>query len=249
MDALLSLKGVGKSYWRGDTEVRVLREISLDVRVGEVTAVWGTRGSGKSTLLRLAARLEMPDCGSVSFNGVDLAGLSERQHAQLLLEWIGWVRRTGPKSDLRMLDYVALPLLARHGHRHAYERAEEAIGRVGLAAQARQRWGSLCDGERALIGIAHGIARAPRLLLVDDPTANLDVGERERVTKLLHSLVHEQGLAVLMAVPDMPAAMHADHVCSLGGGRLSGASPPPLPPSHELMHDNVLPLRGSRQMV
>lgn len=249
MDALLSLKGVGKSYWRGDTEVPVLREISLDVRAGEITAVWGTRGSGKSTLLRLAAGLEVPDSGRVHFDGVDLARLSERQHARLLLEWIGWVRRTGPKSGLRMLDYVALPLLARHGRRQAYEQAEQAIGRVGLAAQVRQRWGSLCDGERALIGIAHGIARAPRLLLVDDPTANLDVGERERVTALLHSLVREQGLAVLMAVPDMPAAMHADHICSLAGGRLSGASPSPSPPSLEAVRGNVLPLRGSRRMA
>ncbi|HXB64539.1 MAG TPA: ATP-binding cassette domain-containing protein [Solirubrobacteraceae bacterium] len=249
VDALLSFKDVGKSYWRGDTEVRVLREISLDVRAGEVAAVWGTRGSGKSTLLRLGARLEVPDSGSVCFNGVDLASLSERQHARLLLEWIGWVRRTGPKSDLRMLDYVALPLLARQGRRHAYERAAEAIGRVGLAAQVRQRWGSLCDGERALIGIAHGIARAPRLLLVDDPTANLDVGERERVTELLHSLVDEQGIAVLMAVPDMPAAMRADQIWSLGGGRLSGVSIPPSPPPLELMRDNVLPLRGSRRMA
>ncbi len=111
--ALLSLRGVGKSYWRGDTEVRVLRDVTLDVRAGELTAVWGTRGSGKSTLLKLAARLEVPDSGCVFFNGVDLASVSERQHARLMSEWIGWVRRAGPQSDLRMLDYVALPLLGR----------------------------------------------------------------------------------------------------------------------------------------
>ncbi len=250
MGALLSLKGVGKSYWRGDTEVRVLRDVTLDVRAGELTAVWGTRGSGKSTLLKLAARLETPDSGNVFFNGVDLASLSERQHARLMLEWIGWVRRVGPQSDLRMLDYVALPLLAEHGRRHAYTRAEAAVERVGLAALARQRWGSLCDGERALIGIAHGIARAPRLLLVDDPTANLDVIERERVTGLLHSLVDEEAIAVLMAVPDMPAAMRADQIFSLGGGRLGSASmPPPALPPEELERDNVVHLRGRQQLV
>jgi ABC-type lipoprotein export system ATPase subunit len=247
--ALLSLKGVGKSYWRGDTEVRVLRDVTLEVRAGELAAVWGARGSGKSTLLKLAARLETPDSGSVYFNGVDLARLSERQHARLMLEWIGWVRRTGPQSDLRMLDYVALPLLARHGRRLAYARAKEAVERVGLSAQSRQRWGSLCDGERALIGIAHGIARAPRLLLVDDPTANLDVLGRERVTELLHSLVDEEAIAVLMAVPDMPAAMRADQIFSLGGGRLSRASSPPaVPPSVE-PQGKVIHLRGRQQLV
>ncbi len=247
MGALLSLKGVSKSYWRGDTEVRVLHDVTLDIRAGEFVAVWGTRGSGKSTLLKLAARLEIPDGGSVCFNGVDLAGLSERQHARLMLEWIGWVRRTGPRSDLRMLDYVALPLLAAHGRRHAYALAEAAVERVGLSPQTRQRWGSLCDGERALIGIAHGIARAPRLLLVDDPTANLDILERERVTELLHSLVDEEAVAVLMAVPDMPAAMRADQILSLGGGRLSCVSSPP--PPAQAAQANVIQLRGRQQLA
>jgi ABC-type lipoprotein export system ATPase subunit len=228
--ALLSLEGVSKSYWRGDNELPVLKNISLEVRAGQFTAVWGTRGAGKTTLLKLAARLERPDSGSVCFEGVDLADLSARQHARLMLERIGWVRRSGPRSDLRMRDYVALPLLAVHGRRHAYVCADEAIERVGLAAQTRQRWGSLGEGERALFGVAHGIARAPRLLLVDDPTANLDVLERERVTELLHSLAGERAIAVLMAVPDMPAAMRADRIVSLGGGRLVGAEAP-TPPS------------------
>lgn len=246
--ALLAFKGVGKSYWRGDSEVKVLGDVSLEVGAGEFMAVWGTRGSGKTTLLKLAARLERPDRGTVSFNGIDLASLSESQHARLLLEKIGWVRRTGPRSDLRMLDYVALPLLAEHGRRQAYARAGEAIERVGVSAHARQRWGSLCDGERTLIGIAHGIARAPRLLLLDDPTANLDVRERERVTALLRTLADEEAVAVLMTVPDMPAAMQAHQIASLGGGRLARASEPPDPPAPELEPGGrVIHLRGGRQ--
>ncbi len=238
--ALLALKEVSKSYWRGDSEVRVLRDVSLDVRAGEFLAVWGPRGSGKTTLLKLAARLELPDRGTVCFGGADLATLSEAQHARLMREKIGWVRRTGPRSNLRMLDYVALPLLAEHGHRDAYARAGEAIERVGMAAHARQRWESLCDGERALIAIAHGIARAPRLLLVDDPTAALDVLERERVTELLRSLADEEAIAVLMAVPDMPAAMRAHQIASLGAGRLTGVSEAPELP----VPGRVIPLRG-----
>jgi putative ABC transport system ATP-binding protein len=248
MGALLSLKGVGKSYWRGDSEVRVLSDISLDVHSGEFTAVWGTRGSGKTTLLKLAARLERPDSGMVCFNGVDLASFSEAQHARLMLERVGWVRRTGPKSDLRMLDYVALPLLAEHGRRYAYARAGAAIERVGVTGHARQRWGSLCDGERALIGIAHGIARAPRLLLVDDPTASLDVSERERVTELLRSLAEEEAIAVLMTVPDMPAAMRAHRITSLGGGRMGRASQTPQPPPAEMeAPGKVIRLRDRQQ--
>jgi ABC-type lipoprotein export system ATPase subunit len=247
VSALLSLKGVSKSYWRGDSEMRVLQDVSLDVGAGEFTAVWGTRGSGKTTLLKLAARLERPDGGVVCFNGIDLAGLSESQHARLMLEQIGWVRRTGPRSDLPMLDYVALPLLAEHGRRQAYARAADAIERVGVVVHARQRWGSLCDGERALVGIAHGIARSPRLLLVDDPTANLDVRERERVTALLRALVDEEAVAVLMTVPDMPAAMQAHQVASLGAGRLACAPELPQPPTPGMEPGKVIHLRGGRQ--
>jgi ABC-type lipoprotein export system ATPase subunit len=244
MGTLLALRGIAKSYWRGDTEVRVLADVSLDVGVGEFVAVWGARGAGKTTLLKLAARLESPDRGTVSFDGRDLAGLSASQHARLMLESIGWVRRTGPRSDLRMLDYVALPLLAERHRREAYARAGEALERVGVREHGGQRWDSLCDGERTLIGIAHGIARKPRLLLVDDPTANLDVLERERVTRLLRSLAEEQAIAVLMTVPDMAAAIYAHRLASLGGGRLTSA-----PAAHEQPEDahrpgKVVPMRG-----
>lgn len=247
MGALLSLQGIGKSYWRGDSEVRVLTDVSMDVHAGQFLAVWGPRGSGKTTLLKLAARLERPDSGSVSFEGADLAHISESRHARLMLERIGWVRRTGPKSDLRMLDYVALPLLAEHGRRDAYARATRAMERVGVASLAVQRWASLCDGERALLSIAHGIAREPRLLLIDDPTANLDVLERERVTELLRSLADDAAIAVLMAVPDMPATMRAHQLASLGGGRLVCMPEPPECPEPELESAKVISLRGRQQ--
>jgi ABC-type lipoprotein export system ATPase subunit len=244
MGDLLSLRGVGKSYWRGDSEVRVLADVSLDVDVGEFTAVWGTRGSGKTTLLKLAARLESPDRGCVSFDGRDLQSLSAAEHARLMLKSIGWVRRTGPKSDLRMLDYVALPLLAGHSRREAYACARDALERVGIYEHAGQRWDSLCDGERTLVGIAHGVARGPRLLLVDDPTANLDVLERERVTELLRSLVDEQAIAVLMTVPDMATAMRAHKIASLGAGRLSSTPASPELPEAERESCRVISMRG-----
>jgi ABC-type lipoprotein export system ATPase subunit len=228
MNPLLSLEAVGKSYLRGPHRLRVLKDVALDVAAGQLIAVWGKRGAGKTTLLKIAARLEKPDQGVVRFDGVDLATLREAEHTRLMLEKIGWVRRAGPKSDLEMLDYVALPRLAERGRRQAYALAREALERVGMAECAGQRWGSLSDGERSLVSIAHGIVRAPKLLLVDDPTANLDVIEREQVNGLLRSLADEEGIAVLMTVPDMPAIMHAHHIASLAGGRL--AVPPPEPP-------------------
>jgi ABC-type lipoprotein export system ATPase subunit len=248
MVPLLSLEAVGKSYLRGQHRLRVLKEVSLDVGAGQLIAVWGKRGAGKTTLLKIAARLERPDQGVVRFGGVDLATLREFEHTRLMLEEIGWVRRAGPKSDLRIVDYVALPRLAERGRRRAYALAAEALERVGMSECAGQHWGSLSDGERSLIAIAHGIVRAPKLLLVDDPTANLDVLEREHVTQLLRSLADDEGIAVLMTVPDMPGVMRAHHIASLSGGRLSMPPPEDLespPPEEE--EGKVIRLRGRGQ--
>jgi ABC-type lipoprotein export system ATPase subunit len=241
---LLSLEEVSKSYWRGSTEVRVLTSASLEVNVGEFVAVWGKRAAGKTTLLRIAAGLETPNSGTVSFDGRDLSTLSEAGHARLMREQVGWVRRTGPRSELRMLDYVALPLLIEHGQRRAHGRASDALRRVGMSECGGQRWDSLSDGERALVAIAHGIVRAPRLLLIDDPTANLGVREREEVMELLRTLVDETNLAVLITVPDMPAAMRSHQLRALSGGRLlvPPSSRDPRPES-----GNVIDFPGSER--
>jgi ABC-type lipoprotein export system ATPase subunit len=228
---LLSLDTVSKSYWRGPSEVRVLTGASLNVHPGEFVAVWGKRGAGKTTLLKIAAGLETPDHGTVRFDNEDLSMFSESGHARLMREHVGWVRRSGPRSELSMLDYVALPLLVAHGQRRANGRASDALSRVGMAQCAGQRWESLSDGERALVAIAHGIAREPRLLLIDDPTANLGVREREEILLLLRSLVEETKVAVLMTVPDMPTALGSHQLRALSGGKLLAPPTAATPPS------------------
>jgi ABC-type lipoprotein export system ATPase subunit len=243
---LLKLEAVSKSYWRGSRELRVLSELSLEIDAGEFTVVWGKRGAGKTTLLKIAAGLEACDRGSACFAGVDFACMPEAEHARLMRERIAWIRRTGPHSDLSMLDYVALPLLPALGHRSAYAQARTAMGRVGIGDCAGQQWQSLSDGERALVGIARGIARTPSLLLVDDPTANLGVREREQIVGLLRDLA-EGGVSVLMTVPDMNEMMGAHHIGALSGGRL--LAPPDLPepePEPELP-DNVIDFPGMRR--
>lgn len=231
-DGLLSLRAVSKSYWRGAHELRVLTDVSMEMSAGEFIAVWGKRGAGKTTLLKIVTGLEAPDTGAVHFAGQDLSGMSESAHARLMREQVGWVRRAGPRSDLSMLDYVALPLLVEHGQRRARSQAYDALARVGMSECAGQRWGSLSDGERALTGIAHGIVRRPQLLLVDDPTANLGVREREDVNELLRSLSGAEGLAVLMTVPGMPAAIGTDEIKVLSGGRLLAQPSEPVPPTN-----------------
>ena len=226
---LLRIDAVHMSYWRGVREERVLRGVSLDVREGQFVSVYGQRGSGKTTLLRVAAGFETPTSGTVAFAGKNLAEISRNESARLRREEIAWVERSGPESpELPMLVYLALPLYRKLGPAQAQRRAAAALAKVGAAEAADARWSSLTDATRILVSIAAALVREPRLLLVDDPTGGLNLLDRERVVGLLRSAAEDGGLGILMAVPDMPAMLHAHEVRSLSRGRLlAPADPPP----------------------
>jgi|SRR5580693_1032465 lipoprotein-releasing system ATP-binding protein len=219
-DPLLSLRAIEKSYWRGAHELQVLTNATLIVNAGEMVAVWGRRGAGKTTLLRIAAGLETPDRGCVLFENCDLETLTWTRRASLRHADIGWVRRGGPRSELCVLTYVALPLMGASKRQDALRRAQETLEKVGVADCSEEPWERISDGERALVSIAHGIVRSPKLLLVDDPTASLGISERETITELLRSLAVDHGIGVLMSSPDMPAMMSAHQIHTLSGGRL-----------------------------
>jgi ABC-type multidrug transport system ATPase subunit len=228
MVPLLSLEGVRKSYWRGPHETVVLADVSMRVQAGELVAVWGQRAAGKTTLALVAAGLEAPGRGIVCFEGQDLSDL-RRGRAPRLHEGIGWVQRTGPQSgDFRMIvDYVALPLLGTYSPRGARRSASSMLKRLGVADCAGARWETLTDGERTLVALAHALVREPKLLVADDPTANLNVLQREEVVGLLRRAADEEGLGILITVPDMPDMAHADRIGSLSDGRLIVSSEPP----------------------
>ena len=225
MTPLLRLDSVGKSYWRGPRELSVLKDVSLDVHAGEMVAVYGQRGAGKTTLLRIAAGFELPDAGTVSFGGVELDRTPRRELARIHREQIGWVERAGPQAlEMPIHVYVALSLYRTHGPAKARRRALGALAKVGAEGTAELCWPNLSDTERILVATAQVLVREPRLLLVDDPTAGLGILDRERIVGLLRSAAEDGGLAVLMAVPDLPAMLPAHEVRSLSRGRLLAPS-------------------------
>lgn len=228
MDCVLSLQDVWLSFPRGRRHVvRVLAGVSLDLRTSEVVAVLAQRAQGKTSLLRIAAGMQRPDRGHVYFQGEDIWGFSESRRSRLLGGKIGWVGPAVPTLDLPMLANIALPLFAGYGKREAYARAGAALERVGAPACAEQFWGSLADWERALVAVAQGIAREPKLLLVDDLTVSLGLGEADSVTRLLDSLAKEQGFGVLMSVSDAGATHWSGRVATLADGELLEAPRPP----------------------
>jgi ABC-type cobalamin/Fe3+-siderophores transport system ATPase subunit len=225
--ALLSLSDVSLTFRRGGRHlVTVLANASLSVRGGEVVSVIAQRAQGKTSLLRIAAGMQRPNRGAVRLCGEDVWELSSSQRASLLAGQIGWVGHSPPELDVPMLTSIAIPLLGSCAKREAYARATEALGRVGAVECAEQLWGSLADWERGLIAIAHAIAREPRLLLVDDVTAALDLGEAHDLTRLLHSLASERGLGVLMCVSDTRATRWSERSLTLSAGELLESGPP-----------------------
>jgi putative ABC transport system ATP-binding protein len=242
MDPVLSLRGVSLSFPRGRRHVvRVLADVSLDLHAGESVTVLARRSQGKTSLLRVAAGMERPDRGSVTFAGEDVWRLSDRRRSRLLGSEIGLVERAAPHLDVPVLTGVALPLLDRHGRRGAYARAKRALAHVGASECARQRWGELADSERALVALAHGIAREPRLLLVDDLAATLGIEEHADIAELLGALAAEQGIAVLLCAGDSGPTPNCDRVASLGGGELI------LAPATRVDGANVLDFPGQQR--
>jgi lipoprotein-releasing system ATP-binding protein len=226
--SVLALGGVWVGFPRGRHSVRVLADVSLEVVAGEVVSVVAQRAQGKTTLLRVAAGMVRPDRGVVSFEGEDVWAFSDRRRSRLLSREIGFVGGEAPELDVPMVESIALPLsIASGSRRQARVRAVEALERVGAGECGGQLWGSLADWERALVSLAHGIVRGPKLLLVDDLTVSLGIGETDEITRVLAELAKEGGFGVLMCVSDAGATGWSARIGSLAGGELLMPTPAP----------------------
>jgi ABC-type lipoprotein export system ATPase subunit len=247
MVGMLSLRGVWLSYPRGRRHVvRVLMDVSLDVYAGEVVAVLAQRAQGKTSLLRVAAGLERPDRGSVLFEGRDIWRAEEGRRRRLRRRGSGrslsvpsaLVRPSPPDVDVPVGEGIALPLTGTHSGRRARELAACALAEVGAEECGPRRWSDLSDGERSRVAIAQGISRDPRVLLVDDLTATLGLGDTEDVAMLLHALAAERGLGVLVGAGDARATRWSERVATLAGGALM------LEPSRPQTYPNVVNFPG-----
>ncbi len=208
--------------------IRVLADVSLELDAGETVAVLAQRAQGKTSLLRVAAGIERPDRGHVCFEGEDLwellraAALAAAGRADRLGRSGGAGSR---HADARQRRAAAVCDLRKERGLRAGDGSARAGGRARSARE--QFWGSLADWERALVAIAQGIAREPKLLLVDDLTLSLGLAETDEITRLLDTLAIEQGFAVLMSVSDAVATGWSGRVATLSGGELLETPRPP----------------------
>jgi putative ABC transport system ATP-binding protein len=224
---MLELQEVVKRYRSGGEDVHALAGVSLRLDAGEMLALQGPSGSGKSTLLLLAAAALQPDSGLVSYDGRDLANLSEEQTAQYRLAEIGLIsQNTHLMARVSALENATTKLLLGGvGLGEARSRAMGWLERVGLADRARRTPEELSGGERQRVAIARALSGHPKLILADEPTGNLDSKRSKEVVELLHSIARERAACVLLVTHDVEAAAIADRRCTLRDGRLIDGHP------------------------
>ena len=222
-DALL-LRGVAKTYNRGrPNAVEVLRGVDLAVAPGEVVALVAPSGAGKSTLLHVAGLLDTPDAGSVLLGGEDMTARPDRARTLARRARVGFVYQFHHLlPEFTAEENVVLPQLAHGASRGAAEaRARSLLDRVGVSARAHHRPAALSGGEQQRVAFCRALANAPRLLLADEPTGNLDPATSERVFAALMDLARGEGLAALIATHNLDLAGRMDRVLRLEGGRVA----------------------------
>jgi putative ABC transport system ATP-binding protein len=225
---ILRLEQICKRYPRpGGAGKLALDRVSLEVERGQVMGIFGPSGSGKTTLLRIAAGLQRPDSGTVTYNGERLDEMSPAERTRFRRREIACVWAAQPWQErMSVLDHVALPLLVDHrDHRSAERRAREALLVCAAEQCAGMELHELSDGERQRVAIARALISEPRLLLADGPASSLSLVEQEAIMVLLSSLASEAKVAVLITDSDAEALLRADPILYLRDGRLVNPEP------------------------
>lgn len=225
-DPVLALDGVQKTYNQGrENEVAVLKGVDLNLAPGEVVALVAPSGAGKSTLLHIAGLLDTADAGSVRIGGQEMTRLSDRKRTAARRRDVGFVYQFHHLlPEFTALENVVLPQLANGVARGAAEaRAETLLATVGLQGRAGHRPGALSGGEQQRVAFCRALANAPRLLLADEPTGNLDPATSDTVFEALMHLVRETGLSALIATHNLELAARMDRQLRMTDGHLDPA--------------------------
>jgi lipoprotein-releasing system ATP-binding protein len=220
----LSLRDIKRTFVQGDRRLEVLKGITLDLKPGEIVALVGQSGSGKSTLLHIAGLLERPDEGDIVVDGKSAGTAGDRERTVMRRQFLGFVYQYHHLlPEFSAIENVMLPqMLNGKSRAEARRRAAELLALVQLKERGDHRPGRLSGGEQQRVAIARAVANAPRVLLADEPTGNLDASTADAVFRQLLGLVRETGMAALVATHNPELAGRMDRTVTLKDGVLTG---------------------------
>jgi lipoprotein-releasing system ATP-binding protein len=217
---ILFLHAIERQYRQGDATLEILKGAQLAVWSGQSVALIAPSGAGKSTLLHIAGLLERQDSGEVYIDEVGTSSLNDVQRTRIRRTEIGFVYQAHHLlPEFTAVENVMLPQLIRGlGRRDARARAEELLGYLGLKERLTHRPTELSGGEQQRVAIARAVANAPRILLADEPTGNLDPRTSEHVFKALQQLVRASQLAAIIATHNLDIAARMDRRVTIKDG-------------------------------
>ena len=219
---IVFLHAVERQYHQGEATLEILRSAELAVWPGETVALVGPSGAGKSTLLHIAGLLEHPDAGEVYIDGVATAKMPDAERTRIRRTEIGFVYQAHHLlPEFNAIENVILPQMIRGLSRQvARDRAVDLLSYLGLQHRLTHRPAELSGGEQQRVAIARAVANAPRILLADEPTGNLDPKTSEQVFQALTQLVSASGLAVIVATHNMEIAGRMNRRVTLREGKV-----------------------------
>jgi putative ABC transport system ATP-binding protein len=220
----LRARDLVKVFGEGETAVRALDRVDLEIGTGEIVAIMGPSGSGKSTMLHLLGALETPTSGEISLAGERYDGLGDAGLTRLRRDRIGFVFQFfNLLPALTAEENVLLPgLIAGHRDDGTRDRARELLDRVGLAPRGSHLPSELSGGEQQRVSIARALLTEPEIVLADEPTGNLDTRSSGEVLELLRELNSREGQTLVIVTHDHDAAAIAERVVFLRDGRVAG---------------------------
>jgi lipoprotein-releasing system ATP-binding protein len=219
---VLQLSGVERHYGQGETTLSILKGADFDLKTGEIVALVAPSGTGKSTLLHLAGLLEHPDAGEVFLAGQACNGLPDAERTAMRRNQIGFVYQFHHLlPEFSAVENIMMPqLIAGLTKAEAKERASQLLDYMRIGHRGEHRPSELSGGEQQRVAIARAVANAPRVLLADEPTGNLDPKTASYVFDALEALVRQSGLAALIATHNHDLASRMDRRVTIEGGKV-----------------------------
>jgi putative ABC transport system ATP-binding protein len=222
---LICLKNISKTYTLGTTKVQALKNINLTVNAGEFACIMGPSGSGKSTLLNIIGCLDKPDEGEVYIDSVEVTGLARNELADVRAAKIGFIFQSFNLIPvLNVYENIEFPLFIKDEKAKKSEKREwimKLINEVGLQQQIKHKPDQLSGGQRQRVAIARALVTKPKIVLADEPTANLDSETAGAIISLMQKLNKEENVTFVFSTHDPSITKYATNIYQLKDGKLA----------------------------